>query len=61
MADKEKWVMPEWMAKYVDRFCDTGGWMKPEDAMNCRGQKDGCDMFSNVIRATLCSAVAAQT
>lgn len=56
---KPKWVMPEWMEKYVAHFSDTGGWMKPEDAMNC-DTKD-CNMFANAVRATLCCAVAAQT
>jgi len=53
------WVMPEWMQKYVPHFADTGGWMTPEDAINCDG-KD-CNFFANSIRAALCCAVAAQT
>lgn len=56
---KQKWIMPEWMAKYVEHFSNTGGWMKPEDAMNC-DSKD-CNMFANAPRAILCCSVAAQT
>lgn len=58
-SKKQKWIMPEWMDKYVEYFSDTGGWMKPEDAMNC-DQKD-CNFFANSVRAALCVAVAAQT
>lgn len=56
---KPKWIMPDWMGKYVESFSDTGGWMKPEDAMNC-DQKD-CNFFANSLRAALCVAVSAQT
>lgn len=56
---KEPWKRPEWMDKYVPHFSDTGGWMTPEDAINCDG-KD-CNFFSNSVRAALCIAVAAQT
>lgn len=55
----KEWKQPEWMEKYVPHFADTGGWMKPEDAMNCDG-KD-CNFFANSVRAALCCAVAAQT
>jgi hypothetical protein len=55
----EAWRQPEWMSRYVPHFQDTGGWMTPEDAMNCDG-KD-CNFFANSVRAALCCAVAAQT
>lgn len=55
----ERWIMPEWMEKYLPQFCDTGGWMKPEDAMNCDGKS--CNFFANSVRAALCCAVSAQT
>lgn len=56
---KTKWIMPEWMKKYVPYLSDTGGWMKPEDAINC-DQKD-CNFSVNSVRAALCVAVSAQT
>lgn len=56
---QKQWEQPEWMKKYAPHFSDTGGWMTPEDAMNCDG-KD-CNFFANSVRAALCCAVAAQT
>lgn len=54
-----RWVMPGWMAPYVEHFSDTGGWMKPEDAMNC--EQSDCNFVVNSPRAALCVAVSAQT
>jgi hypothetical protein len=59
MAKQKKWIEPEWMKPYSKHLADTGGWMTPEDAINCDG-KD-CNFFANSVRAALCCAVAAQT
>jgi hypothetical protein len=56
----EKWVQPDWMAPYVEHLTNTGGWITPEHAMNCKGAASGCDSFSNAIRATLCCSVQSQ-
>lgn len=58
--EREPWKEPEWMKKYTEHLTNTGGWITPEHAINCRGPKDGCDSFSNSIRAALCVAVQSQ-
>jgi hypothetical protein len=55
-----KWTEPAWMRPYVEHLANTGGWITPAIAMNCRGDKDGCDLAINGPRALLCTAVHSQ-
>jgi hypothetical protein len=52
--------MPKWMEPYTALICNTGGWITPDHAMNCRGDKDNCDLAVNGPRALLCTAVHSQ-
>lgn len=54
------WTLPDWMRPYVEHIVNTGGWITPEHAMNCRGGQDGCDLAVNGPRALLCTAVHSQ-
>jgi len=54
------WRMPAWMKPYVELIGNTGGWITPEHAMNCRGDKEGCDLAINGPKALLCISVSAQ-
>ncbi len=57
---RPKWTTPEWMRPYAELIVNTGGWITPEHAMNCRGEKDSCDLAVNGPRALLCIAVSSQ-
>lgn len=58
MSDKT-WKKPDWLKqKYVTLLNNTGGWMTPEDVMNC--DDPSCNVIVNAPKALLCVAVRSQ-